>query len=67
LLDAEMNDRPMRRDGEALRGVGVEKLQVWRIERDGLACWVQCAATDAAEVRRRLQALPEVRQFAINS
>lgn len=67
LLDAEMNDRPTRRVGEALRGVGVEKLQVWRIERDGLACWVQCAATDAAEVRRRLQALPEVRQFAINS
>lgn len=67
LLDAEMNDRPTRRVSAALSGVALEKLQVWRIERDGLACWVQCAATDADEVRRRLQALPEVRQFAINS
>lgn len=67
LLDAEMDGRSTRRVNEALSGVGVEKLQVWRIERDGLACWVQCAAADAAEVRRRLQALPEVRQFAINT
>lgn len=67
LVDAEMNDRPTQRVNAALCGVGVEKLQVWRIERDGVACWVQCAAADADEVRRRLQALPEVRQFAINS
>lgn len=65
LLDAEMSDGATQRVSQALSGVAVKKLQVWRIDRDGIAVWVRCAASDAAEVRRRLQALPEIRQFAI--
>lgn len=61
LLDAEM-DRPIAiAAAEALKGIAVPRLLVWRVERAAYACLFSCDEADELEVKARLASVARFR------